>query len=159
MHSESVFGSVYSVFYGIITANAALSQRSASSHWSPFAGPSYNTLADMAGPLSDFSPLLLPLVEPSDYYHSRPTNVDPDFQDRHSSVQLPKPVTVCSLSNVAQRKQFSGTFLDSPAVSETSERLPWMQGEDLPSELPPFFSEPEEVSDSFNLSSFQPLWS
>lgn len=190
MHLESVFESVDSVFYnGMMTADAALSQRSSSSHWSPVAGPiisarvseappdneidrtnqfdpmwklrndSYDTLADMAGPPSDFSPLLLPLGEPSDYYHSRLTNVYPDSQDRHSSSQPPKPFTVCSLSNVAQRKQSSGTFLESPAVSEASEQLPWMQGEDLSIELPSIFSEPEEVSDSFNLSSFQPLWS
>ncbi|MCJ1428961.1 hypothetical protein MMC29_006874 [Sticta canariensis] len=109
----------------------------------------HNPLADMVGPASDFSPLLLPLDEPSGY-HSQLNDVPADYQHARSSLQLHKPVKVCTRSSKAQRKQPLGISLPTPSVSETSEGLPWIPGENLQIELP-YFGELEEIPDTSNL--------
>lgn len=122
--------------------------------WNP-CSDNYNPLADMVGSASDFLPLLLPLGEPSGH-HSQPNDVPADYQHARSSLQHHEPVTVCTPSSKAQRKQPLGISLDTPAVSETLEGLPWIHGENLQSDLP-YFGEPEEIPDTF-LGSFSSLW-
>lgn len=156
-----------------------------SSHWSPIAGQidsarvseapldsdfdtsnlagpnwklrsdNYNTLADIAGSLPDFSPL--PLDGPS-AYHFRLNNVSTDSQDSLSSLQFHKPAPSRSRSNRAERKQPSRVSLVTPAGSEASERLPWMQGEDLQIGLPLLFSEPEGIPNKLSLDGYPSLW-
>lgn len=116
----------------------------------------YNPLADMVGPASDSSPLLLPLNEPSGY-HSQLNEMPADYQYPRSSLQPHEPVTVCTRSSKAQRNQPLGTPLETPAVSETSEGLPLIQGENLQIELP-YFGELEEIPDTSSLGGFSSLW-
>lgn len=109
-----------------------------------------NTLANVAGLPSDFSPLLLPFDEQS-AYDSRPNLVSADSYVARSSLQLHKPFTVRSQSTTSQRKQSAGVSLESPAGSKA---LAWTQEEELQDGLSPFFSAPE---DSLNLNDFSYL--
>lgn len=125
-------------------------------YWKIHSG-NYNPLANVGGPLSDSSPLILPLDEPSTY-HSRLNNVSTNFQHSRSSLQLHKPGAVYSRADIPQRKQPSGISLGTPAVFEAPEQVPWMQGEDLHMEPSSAFSELEENPDAFSLDNFPSLW-